>query len=140
MKEMDKMKKKEAKMKRMASLTEAGLDEEDIEETLANFESLTDDAFESVLAMYKKQAMKMKKKKEDEAEAGMPPELKEAIEKKKKEKEAKADEAEAEINPDAFEELETSEASLVVAEDSEQEIVKARAEVADWFANVLSNK
>jgi hypothetical protein len=136
MKEMDKMKKKEAMMKRKASLVEAGFEEEDIEESLAAFESLNEEAFESVLAMYKKKAMKMKKK-EDEAEAGMPPEVKEAIEKKKKEKEAKADEAEAEITPEAFEEVETSEASLVVAEEVE-EVGKARAQVADWFAATLN--
>jgi hypothetical protein len=60
-----------------------------------------------VVAMYGKKPKADKhgdmKKKDDEAEAGMPPELKEAIEKKKKEKEAKAEdeEAEAEITPEA---------------------------------------
>ena len=137
MKEMDKMKKKEAMMKRKASLVEAGFEEEEIEESLAAFESLNDEAFESVLAMYKKKAMKMKKK-DDEAEAGMPPEVKEAIEKKKKEKEAKADEAEAEITPEAFEEVETSEAALVVAEEEVDELSKTRAAVADWFETALN--
>ena len=139
MKEMDKMKKKEAMQKRKASLVEAGLEEDEIEETLASFESLSDEAFESVVALVKKKAMKMKKK-DDEAEAGMPPEVKEAIEKKKKmkeEKEAKADDAEAEITPEAFEEVETSEASLVVPEEVE-EAGKARAQVADWFAATLN--
>ena len=78
-------------------------------------------------------------KKEKEAEAGMPPEVKEAIEKKKKEKEAKADEAEVEISEDAFEEVETSEATLVEAEVSD-EIETARASVADWFSNHVLNK
>jgi len=137
MKEMDKMKKKEAMQKRKASLVEAGLEEDEIEETLASFESLSDEAFESVVALVKKKAMKMKKK-DDEAEAGMPPEVKEAIEKKKKEKEAKADEAEAEITPEAFEEVETSEAALVVAEEEVDELSKTRAAVADWFETALN--
>jgi len=141
MKDMEEMKKKAKMEKRKAALSEAGLDEDEVEESLANFDVLADEAFEAVVALMKKKAVK-KDKKDEETEAGMPPELKEAIEKKKKmkeEKEAKADEdeAEAEINAEAFEEVETSEATLVVA-DVESEVNKARAEVADWFSNVLS--
>ena len=75
----------------------------------------------------------------------MPPEVKEAMDKKKKEKEekdAKAEEneeAEAEITPEAFEEVETSEATLVVA-DEVDEISQTRASVADWFSNHVLNK
>ena len=140
MKEMDKMKKKEAMMKRKASLEEAGFEAEEIEESLATFESLADEAFEAVVALMKKKAKKDEK--EDEAEAGMPPELKEAIEKKKKEKEAKAEEeAEAEeINQEAFEDLESSEATLVESEELD-ESEKTRASVADWFeTHVLNTK
>tara|TARA_B100002019_G_scaffold244576_1_gene221596 strand:- start:3077 stop:4585 length:1509 start_codon:yes stop_codon:yes gene_type:complete len=140
MKEMDKMKKKEAMMKRKASLEEAGFEAEEIEESLATFESLADEAFEAVVALMKKKAKKDEK--EDEAEAGMPPELKEAIEKKKKEKEAKAEEeAEAEeINQEAFEDLESSEATLVESEELD-ESEKTRASVADWFeSHVLNTK
>ena len=138
MKEMDDMKKKEKSMKRKASLAEAGLEEDEVEETLASFDALDDDAFEAIVAMMKKKGMK--KKKDDEAEAGMPPEVKEAIEKKKKEKEAKADEAEAEeVTPEVFEEVETSEAALVVSEN-EDELETARASVADWFSNHVLNK
>ena len=84
------------------------------------------------------------KKKEDEAEAAMPPALKEAIEKKKKEKEAKAeDEAEAEaeeFTQEAFEDVESSEATLVDS-DEYDEVQATRASVADWLEkNVLSNK
>ena len=140
MKDMDEMKKKEKMEKRKAGLVEAGLDEEEVAETLASFDALNDEAFESIVAMMKKKGMKKYAKKDDkEAEAGMPPELKEAIEKKKKEKEAKADEAEAEISEDAFEEVETSEATLVEAEVSD-EIETARASVADWFSNHVLNK
>ena len=143
MKEMDKMKKKEAMMKRKASLAEAGFEEEEIEESLATFEDLGEDAFEAVVAMMKKKFM-MKKEKEakaDEAEAAMPPALKEAIEKKKKEeKDAKAEEAEADLNQEAFEDVESSEASLVEA-DADNPMEATRASVSSWLENnLLSNK
>ena len=151
MKEMDDMKKTEKSMKRKASLAEAGLDEEEVDETLASFDALDDEAFDSIVAMMKKKVAMMKKKadmhgdkkkkKDEEAEAAMPPALKEALEKKKKEeKDAKADEAEAEINQDAFEEVETSEAALVEA-DEHDPIEATRASVASWLeTHVLSNK
>ena len=135
---MEDMKKKEKSMKRKASLAEAGLEEDEVEETLASFDALDDDAFEAIVAMMKKKAGK-KYAKDDEAEAGMPPEVKEQMEKKKKEKEAKADEAEAEVTPEVFEEVETSEAALVVSEN-EDELETARASVADWFSNHVLNK
>ena len=135
---MEDMKKKEKSMKRKASLAEAGLEEDEVEEALASFDALDDDAFEAIVAMMKKKAGK-KYAKDDEAEAGMPPEVKEQMEKKKKEKEAKADEAEAEVTPEVFEEVETSEAALVISEN-EDELETARASVADWFSNHVLNK
>lgn len=135
---MEEMKKKEKMEKRKAALVEAGFEAEDVDAAIAAFDGLADEAFESVVAMYgKKKAMKDKK--EDEAEAGMPPEVKEKMEEKKKEKEAKADEAEAEISEDAFEDVETSEATLVEAEVTD-EVEKSRASVSDWFANNIFNK
>ena len=137
-------------MKRKASLAEAGLEEDEVEETIASFDALDDDAFEAIVAMMKKKGMKKyadensdkKKKKDDEAEAGMPPEVKEKMEemKKKKEKEAKAEEeAEAELSEDAFDNVETSEATLVEAEQTD-ELETARASVSDWFTNHVLNK
>ena len=143
MKEMDDMKKKEKGRKRMAALVEAGFEQEEAEETLAAFDSVNDEAFDVIVAkMYDK--MKAKKdKKEDEAEAAMPPALKEALEKKKKEKEAKADEeeAEAEVTPELVEDLETSEAALVDQTEVADERESARASISDWLSkNVLSTK
>jgi hypothetical protein len=138
MKEMDDMKKKEKMDKRKAGLVEAGLEEEEVAETLASFDGLSDEAFDQIVAMMKKKGMKKYGKKDDEAEA-MPEEVKEAIEKKKKEKEAKADEAEAELSEDAFDNVETSEATLVEAEQTD-ELETARASVSDWFSNHVLNK
>jgi hypothetical protein len=135
---MEEMKKKEKMQKRMAALVEAGFEQEDVEATLAAFDALDDQAFDTVVAMYGKK--KEKAKKDDEAEAGMPPELKEAIEKKKKEKEAKAEdeEAEAEVTPELLEDVETSEATLVEVSE-ENEVESARASVASWVETVLKN-
>ena len=142
---MEEMKKKEKMEKRKAALVEAGFEADDIDAALAAFDGLADDAFDSVVAMYGKKPKAdkhgdMKKKKDDEAEAGMPPALKEALE-KKKEKEAKADEeAEAEVTPELLEDVETSEATMVEPEAID-ELDQARASVADWFSNhVLKNK
>jgi hypothetical protein len=144
MKEMDDMKKKAMMQKRKASLTEAGLDEQEVEDTIASFDALGEEAFEAVVALMKKKYADKHpmKKKEDEAEAAMPPALKEAIEKKKKEKEAKADEeAEAEVTPELLEDVETSEATLVDATPDVDEVESTRASIADWLSNnVLSTK
>jgi len=149
MKEMDDMKKKAMMQKRKASLTEAGLDEQEVEDTIASFDALGEEAFEAVVALMKKKYADKHpmKKKEDEAEAAMPPELKEAIEKKKKEKEkeAKADEEEAlaeEATPELVEDLETSEAALVEQEvELEDQLESTRASISDWLSkNVLSTK
>lgn len=139
---MEEMKKKEKMEKRKAALVEAGFDQEDVDAALAAFDGLADEAFDSVVAMYGK-----KEKAKKEAEAGMPPELKEAIE-KKKEKDAKADETEEveaeaeaqEITQEAFEEVETSEAALVT-ESADDQLESTRASIADWLSNnVFSQK
>ena len=137
--------KKEKNGKRKASLIEAGFDEESVDETVAAFDALSDEAFETVvLAAPKNVKAKDDKKKEDEAEAAMPDALKDAIEKKKKQKEEKdakaEEEAEADLNQEAFEEVETSEAALVEA-DEHDPIEATRASVASWLeTHVLSNK
>ena len=141
MKEMEEQKKKAQVEKRKAALAEAGLDEEEIEDSLASFDALADEAFESVVALMKKKAKKDEK--DEEAEAALPPALKEAIEKKKKEKEEKdakaEEEAEAEIYQEDFEEVQTSEAALVETE-VEDEMETTRASVANWFENHVLNK
>ena len=131
MKDMEEMKKKEKNGKRKASLIEAGYEEDSIDETVAAFDALSDEAFETVVL-----AAPMNKGKNEEDK-----------DKKKKEEEVKAEEeadteaeAEAEINQEAFEEVETSEAALVES-DEHDPIEATRASVASWLENhVLSNK
>jgi len=69
-------------------------------------------------------------------------EMHEDEEKKDKEakaEEAEAEEAEAELSEDAFDNVETSEATLVEAEQTD-ELETARASVSDWFTNHVLNK
>ena len=136
---MEEMKKKEKMEKRKAALVEAGFEAEDVEDALAAFDGLADEAFDSVVAMYGK---KEKAKKDKEAEAGMPPEMKEAIEKKKKEKEAKADEeeAEAEVTPELLADVETSEATLIEAAPEVDEVESTRASISNWVESNVLNK
>ena len=134
MKDMEEMKKKEKMEKRKAALVEAGISEEDVEESLASFDALADEAFESVVALMKKKAVK-KDEKDEEAMMKKP-----KAEESEAEVEEAEEEAEAEITPEAFEEVETSEAALVEA-DEHDPIEATRASVADWLeTHVLSNK
>tara|TARA_B100000085_G_scaffold243072_1_gene234789 strand:+ start:1739 stop:3238 length:1500 start_codon:yes stop_codon:yes gene_type:complete len=149
MEELRKMKKKEAVMKRKASLLDIGFDEEEAEESLASYEDLDDATFDIVIAAMKKKEAVMKKKEEaapkkEKEEADMHGDK----EKKKKEEEeavmkkkyASEEEAEAEVAAEeALDEVETSEATLVDASDETDELEATRASVAEWLeSNVLS--
>lgn len=114
MKDMEEMKKKEKMQKRMATLIEAGLDQDEANESLASFESLADDVFDSVVAMMKKKMAKMYKKEEKPM-------------------------AEEVVTPETFEKVETTEASLVetVVQDETQ---ITRASIASWLENNILNK
>ena len=121
------MKQKEKMEKRKAALVEAGISEEDVEESLASFDALEDEAFESVIALMKKKAIKKDDKEEKEEEV--------------KAEESEAEETEAEeVTEEVFEDLESSEATLVESEEVD-EIEQTRASIADWFeTNVLNTK
>lgn len=130
MKNMDEMKKKEKMEKRKAALTEAGLDEEETEATLVSLESLEDDAFDSVAAVMKKKAVMKDEKKEDEG----------AMKPKAEETETEAEVEEVEATAEVFEEVETSEATLVEpATDEADELESTRASLSNWISeNILS--
>ena len=150
---MGEMKDKEKKVKRVASLVEAGLDEEDAVAQVEEFDNLNDDQF-SVFAMSIKKYMKggkvkaeedseagmhgddkKKEKKEDDAEGMKKVKAEEDAEamhcddKKKKDDEAKAEELEAEVVEASEEVLDTAEASeeditlTLASEDIEEEAV-----------------
>lgn len=126
---MKDMKKKADMMKRKAQLEGAGLDSEAVASALDSFDEVSEEAFEAVVAMLKKQA-----------EATMPPELKEAIEKKKKEKDAKAEEEvdSAEAGEEALDQVEPVE-EVAIAELDEQEdpAESLRSVASEWLGSVL---
>ena len=129
---MKDMKKKADMMKRKAQLEGAGLDSEAVASALDSFDEVSEEAFEAVVAMLKKQA-----------EATMPPELKEAIEKKKnekKEKDAKAEEEvdSAEAGEEALDQVEPVE-EVAIAELDEQEdpAESLRSVASEWLGSCL---
>lgn len=130
MKDMEEMKKKEKMQKRMASLVEAGFDQEEVDESIASLGELSDEAFDTVVAAMKKKMAKWQDMKKEDM--------------KKKEEEAmmmkkKASE-EAEATEEVFESLETTEPTFVQAEE-DNNLEKTRASIADWLENnVLSKK
>lgn len=143
-KKLAEMKKKEVMAKRTASLLECGFDEEDLEESLAAYDALDDDAFEAVLAVYKKKMAKEHpedKKEEKDAEAGMPPALKEALDKKKKEEETKAETESFDTTEEILEEVEETEAlDLAVGGEDEAAEHTTKAALVEFVYNRLGKK
>jgi prefoldin subunit 5 len=125
---MTEMKKTERNRGRKEMLVKAGFEESEAEESLGLYDSLGDEAFESVVAMYKKKMAKYKDKKEEE-------------EMKTKSEEVESVQAqEQEVTPDLLDGLETSEATLVDASDDHDELASTRASVAEWIATNVLNK
>ncbi len=129
---MKDMKKEADMMKRKAQLEGAGLDSEAVASALDSFDEVSEEAFEAVVAMLKKQA-----------EAAMPPELKEAIEKKKnekKEKEAKAEEEldSAEASEETLDNVEESQESSIAELDEQEDPAESLRSVAsEWLGSCL---
>ena len=146
MKEEEMARKKEEQMaKRKANLVEAGLEDDAASAAVEKFESLDDDSFEAVLAaMTAVKPKKEEKAEKKETEAGMPPALKEALEKKKQEEKEKASESdELEEAESALEEVEAEETVdlSVGSDESETESAEAsvRAELVEFVSARLGN-
>lgn len=133
-KEIAEMVQKERTAARKTALTEAGLEEEAVEESLAKFESLDDEAFEAVVALFGKKPKK--KKDEDKEEEAKDDTKAEEAEEAEADEAEQAEEAEAELE-EAFEEVETTEATLV---DATEEVDSTKAAVAEWLANDVFGK
>jgi len=138
MKEMKKMKDEKKAESRKASLVDAGFEAEEAEESLAAYDALDDEAFDTVVAVMKK---KMATKEEDKAVMKKKDDEEEAVMKKKAGAEEEAEEAEAEVAAEeALDDVETSEATLVDASDEADEIEATRASVAQWLENNVLSK
>ena len=138
--------KKEKMMSRKANLVEAGLDDDAASAAVEKFESLDDESFESMTSLLAtmKPAQAEEVEAEEDAEAKMPPALKEALEKKKKEEEGKASESdELEEAESALEEVEAEETVdlSVGSDEAETESAEAsvRAELVEFVSARLGN-
>lgn len=126
--EMMKMKKEKQMSKRKADLSNAGLDEAEVEETSAQFESLADEVFESVVAALAKAKMGAKQPPTEMKEDEKP-----ADKAKKKPayaaEEVDANEAEAEVLDTAV----ATENQIPMGESGEEESIRSFA--SEWFSN-----
>jgi hypothetical protein len=131
--EMKDMKKKEKDRSRKEKLVMAGFEEAEADESISLYDALSDEAFEAVVAAMKKKwgAMKDKMMKEEKKEMASEAEV---VTEEKTEVAEESTEA-------IFEEVKTTEATLVAASDEDEEIESTRASVAEWLTNnVLRNK
>ena len=139
MEELRKMQKEKKMEARKAALLDLGFEAEEAEESVASYEELDDATFETVLTAMKKM---VNKKDEEKARKKMEEAKVEEKEEKPKaeETEVEAEEAEAEEEAaEALESLETSEATLVDASDTD-ELEVTRASVAEWLENNVLSK
>ena len=120
-------------MKRKAQLEEAGLNAEEAEATMQDFEGVDDDTFDKVVALMKKKSeMKDKEEKEDE----------EALMKKKAELDEEMDDAEAsaeasaEVLEDAEESADVAIAEAIGEEDPSDNL---RAVASEWLGSILQS-
>ena len=137
----------------MGRLVEAGRSDEDAEFAERTRASLTEEQFETIAntfkdslvakhtKMHKEEEEKKEKeaKAEDETEAGMPPALKEALEKKKKEEQSDATEnTSEEVDASALDDVELEEdADLSVGSEVSEEVENTRAALVEFVYNRL---
>jgi hypothetical protein len=131
--EMIKMKKEKQMAKRKAELSEAGLDEAEVEETSAQFESLADEVFESVVAVLKKAKMALKPKQTPTEMKEGEPAGPEGDKVKKKPayaaEEVDPNEAEAEVLDTAV----ATQNQVPMVDSAEEESIRSFA--SDWFGS-----
>ena len=139
MEELNKMKKEKKAEARKSALVQAGFEADEVEETLASYESLDDDAFEAIIAAVEYMNKKKGTVKDDEKDAKAKPVVK-SEEAGAEEVEVETEEAEAEVAAEeALTEVETTEATMVEASNETDELEATRASVAEWLeSNVLS--
>jgi hypothetical protein len=127
----EEMMKKEKKMKRMASLVEAGIDSESAEATVDKFESLTDEAFEAMTSLvagkmppWLNKDNKDKKKKEDDSKAT--------------DSEASKEETEATVDPEVLETAEVeANVNLGIGGDTADPVESTRAALVEFVSSRL---
>jgi hypothetical protein len=125
---MKDMQKKDKDRMRKEKLVMAGFEDAEAEDSVSLYDALSDEAFEAVVAGMKKKwgAMKEKMMKEDKKEMASENTVAEVTEVKE------------EISEELFQEVKSTEATLVDASDVKDELEVTRASVAEWLQeNVL---
>jgi hypothetical protein len=116
-------------MKRKAELVDAGIAEAELEETVAKFESLSDEIFETVLAAIKKVATYPVEKKVEAPNTPVNVYVRKSVQASE---EIDANEADASV----LETAEADETQIPMAENAEEESIRSFA--SEWFSkNVL---
>ena len=120
--------KKDKKMKRMAFLIKAGLDEEEASKAVESFENLDDSTFENMAALITSVASQNKNVEESVA-----------TEKTVSTEESKSVKEEA-VDASVLEDIEPSETTdiAVGTDDSEDEVFSTRAALVDFISNRLN--
>jgi len=125
------MKQAEQTQKRLASLVLAGFGDDEAEESLALYEALDDEAFDAIVTQWtQKNTVE-----EVVAEDAVAETTDEAAE-----EDTTDDEAEAEVSEEIFDEVESTEATLVDAAEEGDELQSTRAQVAEWLEDNVLNK
>jgi hypothetical protein len=119
-------KQQERKNQRFAALVNAGFDEDEVEASLSLYDALDDGSFEAIVSNWFDKKNKDKKKKKDEDKDA------EAVE-------AAAEETEDDVTAEAFDQVESTEATLIESEEVD-EIQSTRSSVADWLTNNVLSK
>lgn len=124
---MKDMQKKEKDRMRKDKLVMAGFEDAEAEESVSLYDALGDEAFEAVVAAMKKKWGVMKDKMMKEEKKEMASEV-----------EATIAETKEEITEETFQEVNSTEATLVDASDVKDDLEVTRASVAEWLQeNVL---
>jgi hypothetical protein len=127
------MMKKEKDRMRKEKLVMAGFEDSEAEETLSLYDPLNDEAFEAVVAVMKK---KMGDKSKKQFQENLPKD--EVNESTNPKAELNTSEASEEETSELFEEVKSTEATLVDASDVNDALEATRASVAEWLTeNVL---
>jgi hypothetical protein len=128
-------KKKEKQQSRMASLMNSGLEQEEAADSLASFDGLDDESFQSIVALMKKKAEKKDKEDKDKDKD------KDKDGKDKKENPFASEASEEEATAEVFEGVETSEVTMVEASvDESDELESTRASLSEWIGTHILSK
>lgn len=129
---MKDMQKKEKDRMRKEKLVMAGFEDAEANESLPLYDALSDEAFEAVVAAMKKKwgAMKDKMMKEEKKEMASEVTVAQEITETK----------EDEVTEELFQNVESTEATLVDASDAKDELDATRASVAEWLTNNVLRK